>query len=61
MSDKFYKYVDPDITRNEMKKVLVRSLGRELTDQELKTIHWLGDCDYETRGVLLDLFKEMGK
>lgn len=28
-------------------------------DQEVKTIHWLGDWDYETRGVLLDLFKDL--
>lgn len=41
-----------------MMTVLVKGLGRNLTEQENKTIHWLGDTDYETRGGLLDLFKE---
>lgn len=56
---KQYKMVDPMMTREQMEKVLVEGLGRTLTEQESKIIYWLGDCDYETRGVLLDLFKEL--
>lgn len=56
---KQYKFIDPDITRNQMVEVLVKGLGRKLTDQEIKIVFWLGDTEYETRGVLLDLFKEL--
>lgn len=58
-SKKRYQFVDPNVSRQELAKVLIRGLGRSLTDQEIKTIYWLGDCEYETRGVLLDLFKEL--
>lgn len=58
---KQYKYVDPDVTRKEMIEVLVKALGRKLTDQEVSMVHWLGDCSYESRGVILDLFKEMAE
>jgi hypothetical protein len=58
---KQYKFVDPDVTRNRMVEVLVRGLGRKLTDQEIKIIHWIGGCEPETRGVLLDLFKRIIK
>ncbi|WP_404470636.1 hypothetical protein [Sutcliffiella horikoshii] len=54
-----YKFVDPQVTRREMVQVLTKGLGRSLTEQEINTIHWLGDCEYQTRGVLLDLFKEL--
>lgn len=53
------KFVDPQVTRREMAQVLTRSLGRSLTDQEIETIYWLGDTEYKTREVLLDLFKEL--
>lgn len=56
---KKHKFVDPQVTRNEMLKVLVKGLGRALTDQEIETIYYLGDCEYKTRGVLLNLFKEL--
>lgn len=44
-----------------MIEVLVKGLGRKLTEQEIETIFWLGDADYQTRGVLLDLFKELAE
>lgn len=56
---KQYKFVEPRVTQMEMAKILVKGLGRALTDQEAKTIHWLSNCEYETRGVLTDLFKEL--
>lgn len=56
---KQYKFVEPEETRDQLVKVLVRGLERSLTDQEAKTIHWLSQCEYETRGVITDLFKEM--
>jgi hypothetical protein len=56
---KQYKFVEPSETRKEMVNVLVKGLGRSITDQEAKTLYWLGDTDYETRGVLIDLFKEL--
>lgn len=59
MADKFYKFVDPDVTREQMTKVLVRVLNRKLTEQEIRIIYWLGNTEPETRGVLLDLFKEL--
>ncbi|HWO77774.1 MAG TPA: helix-turn-helix domain-containing protein [Bacillus sp. (in: firmicutes)] len=57
--NKTYKFVEPDVTRNEFVEVLYKGLGRKLTDQELRVLYWLGDCENETRGVLLDLFKEL--
>lgn len=56
---KTYKYVEPAQTRQEMAKVLIKALERSLTDQEAKALYWLSDCEYETRGVILDLFKEL--
>lgn len=56
---KQYKFVDPQESRREMAQILIKGLERSLTEQEIKTIYWLGDTDYETRGVLLDLFKEL--
>ncbi|WP_286231279.1 hypothetical protein [Neobacillus mesonae] len=45
----------------EMVITLSKGLKRALTEQEVRIIYWLGDCDYETRGVILDLFKELGE
>ncbi|MBM4762742.1 hypothetical protein [Bacillus sp. B15-48] len=56
---KNYLFVEPIVTGREMVEVLVKGLGRSLTNQEIKTIHWLSNCEYETRGVILDLFKEL--
>lgn len=56
---KLYRCVDPDVTRKELVKILSKGLGRALTQQEANTVHWLGDCSFETRGILLDLFKEL--
>lgn len=58
---KLYKFVEPAVTRQEFAKTLVKGLGRELTEQEAKTLHWLSECEYETRGVVLDIFKELVK
>lgn len=58
---KQYKFVDPQVTRREMAQVLIKGLDRSLTEQEVSAIHWLGDTDYTTRGVLLDLFKELNE
>lgn len=56
---KEYRFVDPQVTRQKMSKTLVKGLGRALTQQEANTIYWLSECEYETRGILLDLFKEL--
>lgn len=58
---KKYKFVEPQVTRREIAQTLIRTLDRELTEQEVKVIYWLGDAEYETRGVLLDLFKELAE
>lgn len=56
---KQYEFMEPGVTRNKMIEILVRGLGRALTEQEVRVIYWLGDCEYETRGVLTDLFEEL--
>jgi hypothetical protein len=56
---KQHKFVEPEVTRKEIGHTLIKALERDLTEQEVNTIYWLGDCDYETRGVITDLFKEM--
>lgn len=58
---KVYKFVEPAVTRQEFSQTLVKGLGRALTEQEAKTLHWLSECEFETRGVILDLFKELVK
>ncbi|WP_025727733.1 hypothetical protein [Heyndrickxia ginsengihumi] len=58
---KQYKFVDPQVTRREIGQELVKGLERSLNDQEIDAIYWLGDADYKTRGVLLDLFKELNE
>lgn len=58
---KTYRFVDPDVTRKEMAKLLIKGLGRALTDQEVRMVYWMGDCDYEFRGVMTDLFKELSQ
>lgn len=59
MLKKIYHYVEPEETLEEMIKILAEGLERELTDQEVRMIHWLSDCEFETRGILLDIFKEL--
>jgi hypothetical protein len=56
---KQYQFIEPKETLEEMVNVLVKGLDRLLTDQEVKTLYWLSECEYETRGVILDLFKEL--
>jgi hypothetical protein len=59
VAGKQYKFIEPDTTRQEIGRTLIKALERDLTEQEFRTIYWLGDCDFETRGVITDLFKEM--
>lgn len=56
---KQYQFVDPEVTAIEMVEVLVKGLERSLTSQEVRKINWLSNDEYETRGVFLDLFKEL--
>ena len=56
---KKYKFGEPEVTEKQMTETLVKGLGRDLTEQESNTIKWLSDAGYESRGVLLDLFKEL--
>ncbi|MBT2721426.1 hypothetical protein [Bacillus sp. ISL-46] len=60
-SPKFYRYVAPSVTCKDLTLTLVNGLGRALTEQETRTIDWLCDTDYETRGVLSDLIKELAQ
>lgn len=53
-----HKFEEPQVSRREMAEVLVKGLGRKLTDQEIETIYWLGDSERE---VILDFFKELVK
>lgn len=38
--------------RNEIAGTLVRALGRSLTDEEISTNNWLGDCEMTLSGDL---------
>lgn len=58
---KQYKFVEPEETLEEMIDTLSKGLKRALTEQEMKVVCWLSDCNYETRGVLLDLFKKLSE
>ena len=54
-----YQFVEPNITREQLSIILSKGLKRALTQQEANTIYWLSECDYETRGILTDLFREL--
>jgi hypothetical protein len=56
---KRYNVRDSNVVRRDLVQVLEKGLGRSLTGQELMVIYWLGDFEYETVGVLSDLFKEL--
>lgn len=58
---KRYEVRDSDKVRMEIVQVLEKGLGRSLTGQELYVAYWLGDCEFETVGVLLDIFKELAE
>ncbi|MBL4951028.1 hypothetical protein JK635_02085 [Neobacillus sp. YIM B02564] len=58
---KQYQFIEPEETKKEMVNVLVKGLERALTDQEIRIIYWLSECEYQTRGVILDLFKELSE
>ncbi|MER2005935.1 MAG: hypothetical protein ABS939_00665 [Psychrobacillus sp.] len=58
---KQYKFVEPAVTTTKMIDVLVEGLGRPLSEQEIRTIYWLGESEYTTREVILDLFIELNK
>lgn len=56
---KQYKFVEPIVKEKQLFTTLQNALGRSLTPQESKTIHWISECEFETSGVLLDLFREL--
>lgn len=43
------KFIDPEETRKEIAEVLIKALGRGLTDDEVSTINCLGDCEMKSR------------
>lgn len=55
----YSKCIDEKVAFKEMKHVLEQKLGRNLTALEERKIKWLADCEYETIGVFVDLFKEI--
>ena len=58
-SKRFVDFVDPEETRQEIAKVLVKGLERSLTEEEARIVYWLGDADLSTREVILNLFWEL--
>lgn len=56
----YSRFIDEKFAYREMKTLLEDRLGRELTPTEDSNILWLSDCDYETVGILFDIFKELG-
>jgi hypothetical protein len=56
---KKYRYVDQKTMNERILKVLVTGLGRELTPLETRKVECLSGSDYETTGVILDIFKEL--
>lgn len=56
---KQYRFVEPKVKEKQLVITLESGLGRALTQQESKTIKWISECEFETSGVLLDLFKEL--
>lgn len=56
---KTYKFVEPEVKEQQMVEALEKGLGRELTALEARKIKWISECEYDTSGVLLDLFKEL--
>jgi predicted house-cleaning noncanonical NTP pyrophosphatase (MazG superfamily) len=59
MTKDYSRFVSKEAAYKEMKKLLEQKLGRELTELEDRKINWFADCEYETVGVFVDLFKEL--
>jgi hypothetical protein len=59
MAVKYSRFVSEEVAYKEMKELLEQKLDRELTELEDKKIKWFADCEYETIGVFVDLFKEL--
>jgi len=57
--EKQYKFVDPGVTRKELNLLFAKHLDRSLTQDEADTLYWLSECEYKSRAVILDLFKEL--
>lgn len=56
---KYSKYIDGDLAYKELKELLEKRLCRELTELEDHKIKWHSDCEYETVGVFMDIFKRI--
>lgn len=54
-------FLDPEEAYLEIKLLLISRLDRQLTDLEERKLKWLSDCEYETIGVIFDLFKELSE
>lgn len=56
---KQYQFVDFEKKELLLTISLEKGLGRSLTPREALSIKWHSECDYETSGILLDLFEEI--
>lgn len=54
-------FMDRYCIHQELIKTLVDGLDRALTHQEINALNRIVDSNYETREIILDLFKELVK
>lgn len=56
---KTYKFVEPEETRKQLCELFVMALNRPANQIEARVINWISECEYETRGVIVDIFQEI--
>jgi hypothetical protein len=59
MKREWGKYTDENIAFGELKSALETALGRELREDEAKSVKWLAGAGWDTVGRFVDMFKEI--
>jgi hypothetical protein len=59
MKREWGKYTDENIAFNDLKNALETALGRELREDEAKSVKWLAGAGWDTVGRFVDMFREI--
>jgi hypothetical protein len=59
MKREWGKYTDENIAFNDLKQALETALGRELHEDEAKSVKWLAGAGWDTVGRFVDMFREI--
>lgn len=59
MKREWGKYTNEDVAFNDLKIALETALGRELREDEVKSVKWLAGSGWDTVGRFVDMFREI--